>query len=121
MLNTRAVRVHNEHYGIIPLYNVAFTLGIIGSRLLSMSISRGRVLKYIVINNLVILGFHTFLILVFQEIILITKRLLSEPDSLGGIAAGLIVTLVSIAFSLIVSQLINKFTRWMIGKNKNTD
>lgn len=118
MLNTRAVGVRNEHYGIIPLYYAASTLGIIGTGLLSMSISKGRILKHIGINSLVILGFHKFPILVFQEIIPITKRLLFEPDSLGGIVAGVIVTVFSIAFSLIVSQIINKFTPWMIGKKK---
>ena len=118
MLNTRAVGVRNEHYGIIPLYYAAAALGIIGIALLSMSITREKVLELIGINSLVVLGFHKFPILVFQEIIPITKRLLSEPDSVGGMVAGMLVTLVSIAFSLIVSLIINKFTPWMIGKKK---
>lgn len=118
MLNTRAVGVRNEHYGIIPLYYAAAVLGIIGIGLLSMSISRGKALEYIGINSLVILGFHKFPILVFQEIIPITKRLLSEPDSVGGIVTGGLVTLVSIVFSLIISLFINRFTPWMIGKGK---
>ena len=118
MLNTRAVGVRNEHYGIIPLYYATAALGIIGIGLLSMSITRGKVLEYIGINSLVVLGFHKFPILVFQEIIPITKRLLSEPDSAGGMVAGMLVTIISIAFSLIASMFINRFTPWMIGKRK---
>lgn len=69
ILNTKTVGVRNEHYGILPLYSAAAALRIIGIGWLSIRISKSGVLECIGINSLVILGFHKFPILVFQEII----------------------------------------------------
>lgn len=115
-INTKTVGVRNDNYGVIPIYYGAAIMGTAGICGLAICINQCRVLQYIGKNSLIILGLHKFPILLFQEMVPVTQRLLMKPDSLKGLMIGIAVMIVSIGFSLIVGFFINKYAPWMVGQ-----
>lgn len=118
ILNTRTVGVRNDHYGMISCYYSGAVFGISGFMLISIIICNNRFLEYIGRNSLVILVLHKFPILVFQEMIPVTAKLLGMPDTIGGIICGMLTLGIVIPFTLMAGVLIRKICPWSLGVKK---
>lgn len=116
--NCRTVGVRNDHYGIIPIYYLSALLGLTGFVLLSRFIRKNKLLEYIGKNSLAILVTHKFPILLFQEMIPLTKEGLNNPDTIFGSFCGVGVLVLALAFSLLCGIIIQKFFPWSLGISK---
>lgn len=114
-LNIRTVGIRNDHYGIIPIYYLSALLGLTGFVLLSRFIKENKILEYIGKNSLAILVIHKFPILVFQEMIPLTKRLLNQPNTISGFFCGLSVLVISLVVSLLCGNIIKRLFPWALG------
>lgn len=116
--NNRVVGVRNDRYGILPLYYMAVICGTLGFMVLSKQINKNKLLEYIGQNSMVILVLHKFPILVFQELLPTTARLLDSPNTLTGILCGMAVLVVSTGGSLIAGEIIRRVCPWLLGMKR---
>lgn len=116
LLNVHNVSVRRDLYGLYWNYYLSATLGIAGFCLLSMTLRKNKFLEYMGRNSLVILLFHKFPILIFQDLIPQTGKYLDETVSLQGSIIAVAVLIISLLFCLIIGRFIDKYIPWFVGK-----
>lgn len=102
-----------NYYGNIFIYYTAALSTIFGLCFACIFIpAKNNVVSYIGTNTLVILLMHKFPIVFFQFLIPVTKRYMAENN----VFAGIIVSIISIAITLVAGEIIAKFLPVIIGK-----
>jgi fucose 4-O-acetylase-like acetyltransferase len=119
-LNTTTVGVRNDNYGNLIIYYFGAMFSIAGFIWMSTIIGKNRMCEYIGRHSLVILGLHKFPILVFQELISPTKKLLNSPNSFYGILCGMLISVVAIGFSMVCGLFIERVCPWVLGKQNTS-
>ena len=83
---------------------------------MSMTLRKNKFLEYMGRNSLLILLFHKFPILIFQDLIPQTGKYLDETVSLQGSIIAVAVLIISLLFCLIIGRFIDKYIPWFVGK-----
>ena len=86
---------------------------------ISMLINKNKVLEYIGKNTLGILIFHKLIILIFQTKLGIITELLKNSNTVIELLISLFIVLVSIVFSLVITEILRKIAPYTIGESKN--
>lgn len=113
-----SLQVRQDIYGNYFLYYLSASFGIYGFCEIAKKIASNCIIEYCGRNSLVILALHKFPILLFQEIVPITRELLKNGNTVLGIGCGVAVSIVSILIALIGGEIIRKICPFMIGKTK---
>lgn len=115
LLNVRTVGVRNEHYGIIWIYYLSAASTIIGICLISVLKRESRIVEYLGRNTLIILVLHKFPIVLFQEILGVTRNAMNSNNGVVVYVCGILITTVSIGLSLLIGKMIERVFPWMVG------
>lgn len=81
--------------------------------------SENKILEYIGRNTLGILIFHKLIILVFQTKLGVVSTLLRDSNIVIELTLSIVITFISICFSLIATEVIRKILPLSIGETRN--
>lgn len=116
-LNDSIVSCIDYKYGYFTLALISgFCLSIV-IIYIAFIINKNKVLEYIGKNTMGILIFHKLIILIFQTKLGVISRLLNNSNVLIELTLSLIVTILSIIFSLIGTKIVRKVCPILIGEN----
>lgn len=115
-----SVQVRKDLYGNQVLYYIAAVSGITLFCGISQLIKCNKFFKYIGRNSMTILVMHKFPILIFREIIPVTKDLLNGnvSNSLPFMICAVIVSITSISLCLIAGAILVRVAPWTIGRKR---
>lgn len=108
------VNYTSDEFPHIPAFLTTAISGSAGICLLSMGISRSRLLEYVGKDTLAILVMHKFPVLLFQTVGPFGE-LLERVDTMAGNLAGLAVALAAIAMSLAVAVVVKRWFPFLLG------
>lgn len=113
-----SLQVRQDIYGNHVFYYLSALLGTIGFSLLSQMIYKNKILEYCGKSSLFILLVHKFPILFFQQLFPFTKSVLSDSNSLLGIAVGLFIAFIAIVTSCVTCEMLMKGFPYIFGEKR---
>ena len=105
----------SDSFPNIVAFLTTSALGSLGMCLISKGIEKSVVLEYIGKSSLAILVMHKFPVLLFQTV-LPTKQVLTQYNSLLGIAGAVLVTTIAIGLCIVAQWVINRVCPWLLGR-----
>ena len=108
------IGVRTDTYGMLPLYifnALLMSTGVIG---VSTAIEHNKCLEYIGRHSFFIMLFHRFVLMFFSDIFPLTRKILSDTNSVKGSLAAICISLTSVIICLVGEQILC----WGCNKSK---